>query len=291
MPLSPAGELVLVLDAGVDVTHRLPERSDRRPLACVVPHAGHDGAAVTRHARHLGDPPRGIRHEVHDQLGKGGVELAVAEGQLLGRAQADVHRWEALAERTDERLRWVDRGDTVRPGPSDELARQHARPCADVENPLAADDSGEVGHLRRQLSGVAAHETVVRLGCDLEEAHVRSLARPLSNPDLCPMIRPGIGGMDFTLTLTLGAALLAVWLDARFVRLRPKTAAQGLTHACVAALSVVGAAGLLAFLYGIPQVLFMAAVLCVFLPALVYSLLAGLWMLRALVNLAGMARR
>jgi hypothetical protein len=97
--------------------------------------------------------------------------------------------------------------------------------------------------------------------------------------------------MDFTLTLTLGAALLAVWLDARFTWLRPKTAAQGLTHACIGALSVLGAAGLLAFLYGIPQVLFMAAVLCVFLPALVYSLLAGLWMLRALVNLAGMARR
>ena len=97
--------------------------------------------------------------------------------------------------------------------------------------------------------------------------------------------------MDFTLTLTLGAALLAVWLDARFTRLRPKTAAQGLTHAAVGALSVVGAAGLLGLVYGIPQALFMAVVLCVFLPALVYSLLAGLWMLRALVNLVGMARR
>ena len=97
--------------------------------------------------------------------------------------------------------------------------------------------------------------------------------------------------MDFTLTLTLGAALLAVWLDARFTWLRPKTAAQGLTHAAVGALSVVGAAGLLGLIYGIPQALFMGVVLCVFLPALVYSLLAGLWMLRALVNLVGMARR
>jgi hypothetical protein len=89
----------------------------------------------------------------------------------------------------------------------------------------------------------------------------------------------------FTLTLTLGAGLLAVWVDGRFPRVRPKTAAAGFVHAALGCFAVLGAAGLLALVYGIPQWLFMGAVLGVFLPALVYSLLAGLWMLRALANL------
>ena len=91
--------------------------------------------------------------------------------------------------------------------------------------------------------------------------------------------------MGFTLTLTLGAALLAVWLDSRFPRLRPKTAAAGLTHAAVGVFTMFGAAGLLQLVYGIPNLWFMTLVLGVFLPALVYALLSGFWMLRALANL------
>ena len=91
--------------------------------------------------------------------------------------------------------------------------------------------------------------------------------------------------MAFTLTLTLVAGLLAIWFDARFPGLRPKTAAQGLIHAAVGVFSMFGAAGLLQFVYGIPDRAFMAVVLGVFLPALVYALLAGFWMLRALANL------
>jgi hypothetical protein len=91
--------------------------------------------------------------------------------------------------------------------------------------------------------------------------------------------------MAYTLTLTLGAAVLAFWLDARFPGLRPKTAAQGLIHAAIGVFTMFGAAGLLQLVYGIPDGAFMAMVLGVFLPSLVYSLLAGLWMLRALANL------
>jgi hypothetical protein len=91
--------------------------------------------------------------------------------------------------------------------------------------------------------------------------------------------------MAYTLTLTLGAALLAFWLDARFPGLRPKTAAQGLIHAAIGVFTMFGAAGLLQLVYGIPDSAFMAMVLGVFLPSLVYALLAGLWMLRALANL------
>jgi hypothetical protein len=91
--------------------------------------------------------------------------------------------------------------------------------------------------------------------------------------------------MGYTLLLTLGAGLLAIWLDTRFPGLRPKTAAGGLTHAAVGVFAMLGAAGLLGLVYGIPQAAFMALVLGVFLPGLTYALLAGLWMLRALANL------
>jgi hypothetical protein len=94
-----------------------------------------------------------------------------------------------------------------------------------------------------------------------------------------------------TLALTLGASLLAVWLDTRFTFLRPKTAASGLVHAAIGVFAVLGSAGLLMLVYGdISDAAFIGIVLGVFLPALTYALLTGLWMLRALANLTA-ARR
>ncbi len=97
--------------------------------------------------------------------------------------------------------------------------------------------------------------------------------------------------MGFTLTLTVGAALLAAWLDLRLANLRPKTPTQSLTHALISVLALVGSAGLLGLIYGIPQIAFLIVVLAVFLPALVYALLAGWWMMRALAELTGFAGR
>jgi uncharacterized membrane protein len=97
--------------------------------------------------------------------------------------------------------------------------------------------------------------------------------------------------MGFTLTLTLGAALLAAWLDVRLANVRPKTPTQSLTHALISVLALVGTAGLLGLIYGIPQIAFLIVVLAVFLPALVYALLAGWWMMRALAELTGFAGR
>jgi hypothetical protein len=97
--------------------------------------------------------------------------------------------------------------------------------------------------------------------------------------------------MNFTLALTLGAGLLAAWLELRLAGLRPKTHSQALVHALISVLVLVGVAGVLALLYGIPQVAFLSILLGVFLPALVYALLAGFWMLRALAELTGFAGR
>jgi hypothetical protein len=91
--------------------------------------------------------------------------------------------------------------------------------------------------------------------------------------------------MAFTVTLTLGAALLATWFDARFPALRPKSIAQGFIHAALGVFSMFGAVGLLQLVYGIPDGAFMALVIGIFWPALIYALLAGLWMLRALADL------
>ena len=70
--------------------------------------------------------------------------------------------------RRDERLRRVDGRDRVRAEPGDELSREGAGPAAHVEYALATGHTCQVRQLCRELDGVAAHEAVVRIGCDVE---------------------------------------------------------------------------------------------------------------------------
>jgi hypothetical protein len=97
--------------------------------------------------------------------------------------------------------------------------------------------------------------------------------------------------MDFTLTLGLGAALLAVWLDMRLAALRPKNLAQGFKQAILGMLALNLSVVLLELVNGIPDAAFMGLVMTVFLAALVYAMLAGLWLVRVLADEAGFARR
>jgi hypothetical protein len=87
-----------------------------------------------------------------------------------------------------------------------------------------------------------------------------------------------------TLGLAVGAALLAAWLDARLGDARPQAVKQIFLHAALSVVALMGSVGLLSLVYGIPQATFMVVVLTVFLPALVYTLLAGFWMVRALTG-------
>ena len=98
-------------------------------------------------------------------------------------------------------------------------------------------------------------------------------------------------GNEFTLGMLLGAGLLAAWLDARLGAVRPESPMQRVVHAALSVFALFGAVGLLYLVHGVPQGLFIATVLAVFFPALVYALLAGLWMLRALSELTGLAGR
>ncbi len=97
--------------------------------------------------------------------------------------------------------------------------------------------------------------------------------------------------MNFTFGLTLGAGLLAAWLDSRLGDARPGTPTVRLVHACLSVVALFGSVGLLYLVHGVPQAVFMMAVLTVFLPTLVYALLAGLWMVRTLADIGPLARR
>jgi hypothetical protein len=94
-----------------------------------------------------------------------------------------------------------------------------------------------------------------------------------------------------TLGLAIGAALLAAWLDVRLGDARPQTPKQTLIHAALSVVGLMSSVGLLSLVHGIPQGTFMVVVLTVFLPALVYAMLAGFWMLRALTGSTGLVGR
>ena len=96
----------------------------------------------------------------------------------------------------------------------------------------------------------------------------------------------------FMAALVGAALLLAFWCDLRFGGLRPSGPSRRIVHAAVAyvvlqvAVAVVGKVdhgGELS-----PAML--VAVLAVFLPALVYSFLTGMWLLRTLAEATSAAR-
>jgi hypothetical protein len=96
--------------------------------------------------------------------------------------------------------------------------------------------------------------------------------------------------MDFTLALLLAAGMLAAWLDVRLDERRPEGPSRRMAHAAAGVFALFGSVGVLYLVHGVPQAVVMAVVLTVFLPALVYALLAGFWLLRALAELARLAR-
>src|SRR2546421_5394777 len=101
-------------------------------------------------------------------------------------------------------------------------------------------------------------------------------------------MKPGMRGNEFTLGMLVAAGLLAAWLDVRLGDARPESPMQRVVHAALSIFALLGAVGLLYLVHGVPQGLFIATVLLVFFPTLIYALLAGLWMLRALTDLTGL---
>jgi hypothetical protein len=89
------------------------------------------------------------------------------------------------------------------------------------------------------------------------------------------------GAVVFTLSAAFGAALLALWLDARFPSLAPRSLTARLVAAGAAYLLADGASRLFERVLDVGSAGPLVA-LGVILPALVATFLTGLWLLRSL---------
>ena len=174
-------EVRLVDDAGIELPSDLPEQAQRRRAAGEVPDAGGHGAARPGDAAHLRQAGHRIGHEVDDQLRERRVERIGRERQLLGGRQVHLHAGMARASGVDERLRGIDRGHRCRTQPGDELPGQRAGTAAHVEHAMPRFQAREIRQLRREQPRVAAHESVVGVGGDIE-AHRGSLRPPPGGP-------------------------------------------------------------------------------------------------------------
>jgi hypothetical protein len=96
----------------------------------------------------------------------------------------------------------------------------------------------------------------------------------------------------FTVGLTVGCLVLAVWLDARLGESRPAGYIRRIGHSVVAFLVLEGSTGVLYYAkaHGLGAPGIMLGVFLLFLPALVYALLTGLWLIRTLADVARLAR-
>ncbi|MBA3735324.1 MAG: hypothetical protein H0W90_09020 [Actinobacteria bacterium] len=94
------------------------------------------------------------------------------------------------------------------------------------------------------------------------------------------------------LGLTVGAFLLASWVDARIADKRPDALKRQVGYLLAGLLVLEGTVGVLGFIESSTGSLaaVMAGVLTLFLPALVYSFLTGMWLMRTLAGATGLAR-
>lgn len=92
----------------------------------------------------------------------------------------------------------------------------------------------------------------------------------------------------FTLSASAGAALLALWLDTRFPGLAPATLARRLAAIVAACVAVEAGAWLFerVLAWSVTPPLRGLLALGVLLPALLFSFLACIWILRSLQEVA-----
>ena len=102
-----------------------------------------------------------------------------------------------------------------------------------------------------------------------------------------------MGGIDFTLALALGGFLLASWVDAKVGDARPGTPARLTAHVVAGFVLLQASVGVLYLVDGAggSEAALLGAVLAVFLPALAYAFLTGLWLIRMLADIRRLARR
>jgi hypothetical protein len=98
-----------------------------------------------------------------------------------------------------------------------------------------------------------------------------------------------MGGTILTFALAVGGLLLASWVDAKVGDSRPESPMKRIGLCLVGMLLLqASVAGLYLFK---SQAALMVGVFGLFLPALVFAMLTGLWLIRMLADIAGLARR
>jgi hypothetical protein len=102
-----------------------------------------------------------------------------------------------------------------------------------------------------------------------------------------------VSAQSFILLLTIASVVLAVWLDLRFESRRPESIVRRLAHAAVAFVVLeLTAAGVASVLRGQPPVGEQTLVLLLaYLPSMIYTFLTGIWLVRTMVEIAGLVRR
>ena len=139
-----------VLNAGIELSNRRPEQAERTPPTGVVPNARDDDPARAGDSRHLTQAADGIRHEMHNELREGNVELGIGKGQLLRGGTSDVDAGVTLTGGHHKCLRGVDGRHRLGGESRYELAGQGARPTTDIERSLPWLDAPEVGEQWRK---------------------------------------------------------------------------------------------------------------------------------------------
>jgi uncharacterized MAPEG superfamily protein len=97
----------------------------------------------------------------------------------------------------------------------------------------------------------------------------------------------------FGILLALGSALVALWADVRFEQRRPESPVRRMGHSfsAFAVLQLVSVATAHLSGDGAPLGQRVAVLFLLFAPALVYAFVAGVWVLRSLVDVTRLARR
>jgi uncharacterized MAPEG superfamily protein len=102
-----------------------------------------------------------------------------------------------------------------------------------------------------------------------------------------------MGGVAFGILLAVGSALVALWADVRFEPRRPESPVRRMGHsfAAFAVLQLASVATVHLSGDGAPLGQRVAVLFLLFAPALVYAFVAGVWVLRSLVDVTRLARR
>ena len=101
-----------------------------------------------------------------------------------------------------------------------------------------------------------------------------------------------MGGASLSAGLAIGAVLLAGWLDTRFEARRPADPMRRIGHGLAAFVVLELSVGVLAWLEAAhsSEPVLMVGLFALFVPALAYACLTGLWLLRTLIDVARLAR-